>query len=43
MLREFLFDLLVKPWKGSGVDKVMLSKEGAHFLGWDMHVGNERF
>jgi hypothetical protein len=27
--------------KGSGAVKVLLSKEGAHFLGWDMHVGNE--
>jgi hypothetical protein len=34
-------DLLLKPWKGSGAAEGLLSREGAHFLGWDMHVGNE--
>jgi hypothetical protein len=41
-IREFLFDLLLKPWKGSGVAEGLLRREGAHFLGWDNHVGNER-
>jgi hypothetical protein len=27
--------------KGSGETKGLLSREGAHFLGWDMNVGNE--
>jgi hypothetical protein len=27
--------------KGSGVAEGLLSREGAHFMGWDMHVGNE--
>jgi hypothetical protein len=27
--------------KGSGAAKGLLSREGAHFLGWDRHVGNE--
>jgi hypothetical protein len=34
--------LLLKPWKGSGATEGLLSREGAHFLGWDRHVGNER-
>jgi hypothetical protein len=37
--------LLVRPVvearKGSGVAEGLLSGEGEHFLGWDMHVGNE--
>jgi hypothetical protein len=33
--------LLLKPHKGSGVVEGLLSKEGAHFLGWDRNVGNE--
>jgi hypothetical protein len=28
-------------WKGSGAVEGLLSREGAHFLGWDMHVRNE--
>jgi hypothetical protein len=36
-----LFDLLLKPWKGSGAVEGLLRREGAHFLGWDRHVGNE--
>jgi hypothetical protein len=36
-----MFDLLLKPWKGSGANEGLLSIEGAHFLGWDMHVENE--
>jgi hypothetical protein len=39
---RLLFDLLLKPWKGSGAAEGLLSREGAHFLGWDRHVGNER-
>jgi hypothetical protein len=35
-------DLLLKPWKGSGVVEGLLIIEGAHFLGWNKHVGNER-
>jgi hypothetical protein len=27
--------------KGSGAAEGLLSREGAHFLGWDKHVGNE--
>jgi hypothetical protein len=27
--------------KGSGVAEGLLRREGEHFLGWDMHVGNE--
>jgi len=34
--------LLLKPWKGSGAAEGLLSREGAHFLGWDKNVGNER-
>jgi len=34
--------MLLKPRKGSGEAKGMLRREGAHFLGWDRHVGNER-
>jgi hypothetical protein len=37
--------LLVRPiaeaQKRSGAFEELLSREGAHFLGWDMHVGNE--
>jgi hypothetical protein len=33
--------LVAKAWKGSGEANGLLSREGAHFLGWDMHVGNE--
>jgi hypothetical protein len=32
---------IVEAQKGSGVVKGLLSREGAHFLGWDKHVGNE--
>ena len=32
---------VAEAWKGSGVSKGLLSREGAHFLVWDMHVGNE--
>jgi hypothetical protein len=42
VLGEFLSGLLLKLWKGSGAVKGLLSKEGAHSLGWDRHVGNER-
>ena len=28
--------------KGSGAAEGLLSREGAHFLGWDRHVGSER-
>jgi hypothetical protein len=34
--------MLLKPWKGSGAAEGLLSREGEHFLGWDMNVGNER-
>jgi hypothetical protein len=27
--------------KGIGATEGLLIREGAHFLGWDMHVGNE--
>jgi hypothetical protein len=27
--------------KESGAVEGMMSREGAHFLGWDRHVGNE--
>ena len=33
--------LVVEAQKGNGVAKGLLSREGAQFLGWDMHVGNE--
>jgi hypothetical protein len=33
--------LVAEARKGSGVAKGLLSREGAHFLGWDRHVGNE--
>ena len=33
--------LVAEARKGSGVDEGLLSREGAHFLQWDMHVGNE--
>jgi hypothetical protein len=32
---------VVEARKGSGVVEGLLSREGAHFLGWDIHVGNE--
>jgi hypothetical protein len=41
-LCDFLSVLLLKPRKGSGESKGLLSREGEHFLGWDMHVENER-
>jgi hypothetical protein len=42
VLEEFLFSLLLKPCKVSGIAKGLLSREGAHFLGWEKHVGNKR-
>jgi len=30
-----MFDMLLKPHKGSGAIEGLLSREGAHFLGWD--------
>jgi hypothetical protein len=33
--------LLLKPLKGSGAVEGLLSREGAHFMEWYMHVGNE--
>jgi hypothetical protein len=33
--------MLLKSQKGSGVAKGLLSREGAHFLGWDMNMENE--
>jgi hypothetical protein len=33
---------VVEARKGSGAAKGLLKREGAHFLGWDRHVGNER-
>ena len=32
---------VVEAQKGSGAVKGLLRREGAHFLGWDKHVGNE--
>jgi hypothetical protein len=32
---------IVESRKGSGAAEGLLSREGAHFLGWDKHVGNE--
>jgi hypothetical protein len=32
---------VVESQKGSGVVVGLLGREGAHFLGWDRHVGNE--
>jgi hypothetical protein len=32
---------VVEARKGSGAAEGLLSREGAHFLGWDRHVGNE--
>jgi hypothetical protein len=32
---------IVEAPKGSGAVEGLLSREGAHFLRWDMHVGNE--
>jgi hypothetical protein len=33
--------LVVEAQKGSGATEGLLSKEGAHLLGWDMNLGNE--
>jgi hypothetical protein len=35
-------NILLNLLKGSGAAEGLLSREGAHFLGWDKHVGNER-
>jgi hypothetical protein len=32
---------VAEAYKRSGVAKGILSREGAHFLGWDRHVGKE--
>jgi hypothetical protein len=32
---------VVEAQKGSGAAEGLLRREGAHFLGWDKHVGNE--
>jgi hypothetical protein len=32
---------IVEAWKGSEAAEGLLRREGAHFLGWDRHVGNE--
>jgi hypothetical protein len=32
---------VVEAWKGSEAAELFLSREGAHFLGWDRHVGND--
>jgi hypothetical protein len=32
---------VVEAHKRSGEAKGLLRREGAHFLGWDRHVGNE--
>jgi hypothetical protein len=32
---------VVEAQKGSGAVEGLLSREGAHLMGWDMHVGNE--
>ena len=32
---------IVEAWKGSGEVEGLLSREGAHFLGRERHVGNE--
>jgi hypothetical protein len=32
---------VVEAQKGSGAAEGLLRREGAHFLGWDRHVGNE--
>jgi hypothetical protein len=37
-----MFILLLETWKGSGAVEGLLGKEGAHFLGCNSHVGNER-
>jgi hypothetical protein len=42
VLREFMFDLLLKLWKGSGVVDGLLNNEGVYFPGWDRHVGNDK-
>jgi len=34
-LRDFLDNLFLKPWKGSGRVKGILRREGVHFMGWD--------
>jgi len=31
----------LKQYKGSGAVEGLLRREGAHFMGWDMNVGNE--
>jgi hypothetical protein len=40
-LLYFMSILLLKPQNGSGAVEGLLSREREHFLGWDMHVGNE--
>ena len=42
MALRLLVQPIVEARKGSGVVEGLLSREGAHFLGWDRHVGNER-
>jgi hypothetical protein len=32
---------IAKTQKGSGATEGLLSREGAHILGWDRHVENE--
>jgi hypothetical protein len=32
---------IAKSHKGSGAIEGLLNREGAHFLGWDKHVGDE--
>jgi hypothetical protein len=41
MTLRLLVWVVVEARKGSGAAKGLLSREGAHFLGWDRHVGNE--
>jgi hypothetical protein len=38
---RLLVQPVVEALKGSGAVEGLLSREGAHFLGWDRHVGNE--
>ena len=33
--------LVAEARKGSGAAEGLLSKDGAHFMGWEMHVGNK--
>jgi len=33
--------MFLKPQKGCGAIEGMFFKKGAHFPGWDKHVGNE--